>query len=123
MKATVRDHTTFSLGGKRAMTDFPYIFKISASVAASGIPRAQLDHAVIIARFAWDCLNKMALIGQSLEVTFGPDTGNLQLRIGIHSGPVTGGFLKGKGARFQLFGDTMNTAIQTAKASERGESE
>lgn len=28
----------------------------------------------------------------------------------MHSGPVTGGFLKGKSARFQLFGDTMTTA-------------
>jgi Adenylate and Guanylate cyclase catalytic domain len=27
----------------------------------------------------------------------------------VASGPVTGGFLKGKGARFQLFGDTMTT--------------
>jgi len=28
----------------------------------------------------------------------------------MHSGPVTGGFLRGKGARFQLFGDTVTTA-------------
>lgn len=29
--------------------------------------------------------------------------------IGIHSGPVTAGVLRGDKARFQLFGDTMNT--------------
>lgn len=28
----------------------------------------------------------------------------------MHSGPVTGGVLRGKNARFQLFGDTMNQA-------------
>merc|ERR1719410_1878193 len=52
---------------------------------------------------------------------FGPDTGELTVRIGIHSGPVTGGFLRGKGARFQLFGDTMTTAclIQTTGMSNR----
>ena len=31
-------------------------------------------------------------------------------RIGMHSGPVTGGVLRGQNARFQLFGDTMNQA-------------
>jgi len=49
-----------------------------------------------------------------MEVRFGPDTGDLTLRIGIHSGAVTGGFLKGKGARFQLFGDTRTTAALLA---------
>lgn len=46
---------------------------------------------------------------------------SLSTGIGIHSGPVTGGFLKGKGARFQLFGDTMSTAcmIQTTGISNR----
>jgi len=34
----------------------------------------------------------------------------LLLRIGMHSGPVTGGVLRGQNARFQLFGDTMNQA-------------
>jgi hypothetical protein len=30
--------------------------------------------------------------------------------MGIHSGPVTAGVLRGERSRFQLFGDTMNTA-------------
>jgi len=30
--------------------------------------------------------------------------------MGMHSGPVTGGVLRGQNARFQLFGDTMNKA-------------
>ena len=40
----------------------------------------------------------------------GPDTAELDLRVGIHSGPVTAGVLRGERSRFQLFGDTMNTA-------------
>jgi Adenylate and Guanylate cyclase catalytic domain len=30
--------------------------------------------------------------------------------VGVHSGPVTAGVLRGDRSRFQLFGDTMNTA-------------
>ena len=40
-----------------------------------------------------------------------PDTGDLCLRIGIHSGPVTAGVLRGQKSRFQLFGDTVNTGM------------
>jgi hypothetical protein len=40
--------------------------------------------------------------------------------MGLHSGPVTAGVLRGERSRFQLFGDTMNTAARiesTGKAS------
>jgi hypothetical protein len=70
-----------------------------------------------MARFAWDCMNKMNSVSSEAEIIFGPDTSNLSLRIGIHSGPVTGGFLKG---RFQLFGDTINTAVQLARSGKSG---
>ena len=36
----------------------------------------------------------------------------LTMRMGLHSGPVTGGVLMGDKARFQLFGDTVNTAAR-----------
>jgi class 3 adenylate cyclase len=36
----------------------------------------------------------------------------LAMRTGLHSGPVTGGVLVGDKARFQLFGDTVNTAAR-----------
>ena len=41
-------------------------------------------------------------IVKELEVTLGPDTADLSMRIGLHSGPVTAGVLRGDKARFQL---------------------
>ena len=60
---------------------------------------------VAMARFALDIRKRMAVLTKRLEITLGPDTAELKLRIGIHSGPVTGGVLRGARARFQLFGD------------------
>ena len=34
------------------------------------------------------------------------------MRMGLHSGPVTAGVLRGERSRFQLFGDTMNTCAR-----------
>lgn len=71
-----------------------------------------------MAKFAVDCLARMNEVTKESEILFGPDTADLRLRIGLHSGPVTGGFLKGKGARFQLFGDTMNVASRMESTGE-----
>jgi len=80
-------------------------------------------------------LNRCLRLVKALETTLGPDTGDLGLRVGLHSGQVTGGVslhlrinnrdailhrgtdifvflllqvLRGDKGRFQLFGDTMN---------------
>ena len=55
-------------------------------------------------RFAVECREKFKEMRCKLEVKLGPDTGDLDLRIGMHSGPVTAGVLRGDRARFQLFG-------------------
>jgi hypothetical protein len=73
-------------------------------VAVTGLPDPQPNHALIMARFASECLIKMGEVTQRLETSLGPDTAELRMRIGLHSGPVTAGVLRGDKSRFQLFG-------------------
>ena len=42
-----------------------------------------------MARFARECMVKFTEMTQKLEITLGPDTGELQMRAGLHSGQVT----------------------------------
>jgi class 3 adenylate cyclase len=71
-------------------------------VAVGGLPEPMKDHAVTMCRFARDCRIKMNELTNSLESTLGPGTGDLRLRIGLHSGAVTAGVLRGERSRFQV---------------------
>ena len=81
-------------------------------VAVTGLPTPEPRHAVIMAKFAMDCRDKMQQVTQELEPTLGKETTTLALRVGLHSGPTTAGVLRGEKSRFQLFGDTVNTSAR-----------
>ena len=95
--------------------DRRHVFKVETIgdcyVAVTGIPHAQKDHAVIMVRFAQACLHRLQeVLANDLAVRLGPDVLDINMRVGLHSGPTTAGVLRGIKGRFQLFGDTVNTA-------------
>jgi Adenylate and Guanylate cyclase catalytic domain len=75
-----------------------------------GLPEPNARHPVVMAKFASSCRQKFNTLVSDMVTQLGPDTRDLTLRIGLHSGPVTAGVLRGQKSRFQLFGDTVNTA-------------
>eukprot|EP00565_Helicotheca_tamesis_P004762 CAMPEP_0185735520 /NCGR_PEP_ID=MMETSP1171-20130828/25447_1 /TAXON_ID=374046 /ORGANISM="Helicotheca tamensis, Strain CCMP826" /LENGTH=287 /DNA_ID=CAMNT_0028405857 /DNA_START=573 /DNA_END=1436 /DNA_ORIENTATION=- len=81
-----------------------------AYLAATGLLDSRPDHAIILAQYAERCRRKMNEITNLLAPEIGADTADLSIRIGVHSGPVTAGVLRGHKSRFELFGDTVNTA-------------
>lgn len=66
------------------------IFKVETIgdcyVAVAGLPEPRKDHAVAMSKFSTDILKKAHNLTRRLECTLGPDTGDLSLRIGLHSG-------------------------------------
>jgi len=52
-------------------------------------------------------MNKLDRIVERLSGSLGEGTDELTLRIGMHSGEVTAGVLRGEKGRFQLFGGEL----------------
>ena len=83
-----------------------------AYVASCGCPYESDTHAEQIADQALDMMEAM----DSIRARTGVPT--LRLRVGIHSGPITAGVIRAHNRRFQLFGDTMNTASRMESTCE-----
>ena len=78
-------------------------------VAATGLPFAQPSHATSLICFAQQCKKRFhEVIAEDLADRLGVECFDLALQIGMSSGPVTAGALRGK--TFQLFGDPVQLA-------------
>ena len=53
-------------------------------------------------RFAHESLSRSLQVFSCLEATLGKGTNLLNMRVGLHSGPVTAGVLRGQKGRFQV---------------------
>ncbi|MCB9102036.1 MAG: response regulator [Anaerolineales bacterium] len=71
-----------------------------AYMAVAGLPMPRSDHAAAAAEMALGMQREIAAIAN----------GQLQVRIGLHSGPVVAGVIGKKKFSYDLWGDTVNTA-------------
>lgn len=99
------------------LTDQYYLEKIKtigdAYMVASGIPEEKDDHAYALFQFAQELL-------EATETYNRENNQQLQLRIGICSGPVVAGVIGKKKFAYDLWGDSVNTAARMEAYGQSG---
>lgn len=98
------------------LTDIHNIEKIKtigdAYMAASGIPAHRHDHALAAVRFSRDMLKAMS------DNTI--STAGLQIRVGVHSGPVIAGLIGRTRSIYDVWGETVNLASRLETSGRAG---
>ncbi|MCB9565884.1 MAG: GAF domain-containing protein [Myxococcales bacterium] len=74
-----------------------------AYMVVAGVPTPRVDHLEAMAETALAILGAVEELGEELGI-------ELQMRIGMHSGPVVAGIIGTRKFAYDLWGDTVNTA-------------
>lgn len=72
-------------------------------MVVGGLPKAVPNHAELVARAALEMLPALGRIGRDLGMP-------LEVRMGLHCGPVVAGVIGRQKFIYDLWGDTVNTA-------------
>ncbi|MBK8912911.1 MAG: adenylate/guanylate cyclase domain-containing protein [Chlorobi bacterium] len=87
-------------------------------MAACGAPIECADHAERIARMAMEMLEDVALPASITEHL--PDGSEFEIRIGLHTGSITGGVIGTGKLAYDIYGDAVNTASRMESHGEAG---
>ncbi len=82
-------------------------------LAVAGVPKPRPDHAHAAAAMA-------LVVRPTLRQALADDWPDLDVRIGVASGPLVAGVIGRRRFSFDLWGDTVNTASRMASLAERG---
>ena len=84
-----------------------------AYMVASGLPLARYDHAAVVAEVALAMRDEVEQIAADHRLP-------LELRIGVHTGPVVAGIIGLKKFAYDVWGDTVNVASRLESAAPPG---
>lgn len=84
-----------------------------AYMVISGAPEPRADHATVMAGLALSFMNEVAALREETGIP-------LQLRVGLHTGPVIAGVIGTVRFSYDVWGDTVNTASRMESQGEPG---